>query len=63
MAAAMIADVVLEGTIVRLRLAREDDLPHFQRWLNDPDVYQWLAAGVLKPYLGGRAGMVAPRSV
>jgi RimJ/RimL family protein N-acetyltransferase len=49
MAAAMIADVVLEGTIVRLRLAREDDLPHFQRWLNDPDVYQWLAVGVLKP--------------
>lgn len=45
----MIAHVVLEEASVRLRPAREDDLPHFQHWLNDPDVYQWLAAGVLKP--------------
>ncbi|MGH2400844.1 MAG: GNAT family N-acetyltransferase, partial [bacterium] len=45
----MIADVVLVGANVRLRPVIEEDLPYFQRWLNDPDVYQWLAAGVLKP--------------
>jgi RimJ/RimL family protein N-acetyltransferase len=38
----MNADCVLEGEKVRLRPVREDDLPHFQRWLNDPDVLQWL---------------------
>ena len=45
----MIANVVLEGNGVRLRPVHEVDLPHFQRWLNDPDVYRWLAAGVLTP--------------
>jgi len=45
----MIADAVLEGTTVRLRPVQEADLRPFQQWLNDPDVYQWLAAGVLKP--------------
>lgn len=45
----MIADTVLEGRSVRLRPASEDDLPDFQRWLNDPEVYRWLAAGVLSP--------------
>ncbi len=49
MAAAVIAEVVLEERSVRLRPVREEDLSDFQRWLNDPDVYQWLAAGVLKP--------------
>ena len=38
----MNADCILEGEKVRLRPVREDDLPHFQRWLNDPDVLQWL---------------------
>jgi len=38
----MNADCVLDGEKVRLRPVREDDLPHFQRWLNDPDVRQWL---------------------
>jgi RimJ/RimL family protein N-acetyltransferase len=38
----MNADCVLEGKKVRLRPVREDDLPHFVRWLNDPDVLQWL---------------------
>jgi len=45
----VIGDVVLEGKGVRLRPTSEDDLPHFQRWLNDPEVYEWLAAGVLSP--------------
>ena len=45
----MIADIVLERGGIRLRPVSEDDLPDFQRWLNDPDVYQWLAGGVLKP--------------
>ena len=45
----MIADVVLNGTGVRLRPVVEADLPHFQRWLNDPEVYQWLVVGVLTP--------------
>ena len=45
----MIGDVVLNGTNVRLRPVREDDLPHFQRWLNDPDVYTWLVVGVMTP--------------
>src|SRR3989304_4066529 len=39
----MNADCILEGEKVRLRPVREDDLPHFQRWLNVPDVLQWLA--------------------
>ena len=38
----MNADCTLEGAKVRLRPVRQDDLPHFQRWLNDPDVYRWL---------------------
>jgi RimJ/RimL family protein N-acetyltransferase len=38
----MNADCVLEGEKVRLRPVREEDLPHFQRWLNDPDILQWL---------------------
>ncbi len=38
----MNADCILEGDKVRLRPVREEDLPHFQRWLNDPDVLQWL---------------------
>lgn len=45
----MIADVVLNGTSVRLRPVREADLPHFQRWLNDPEVYQWLHRGTMRP--------------
>jgi RimJ/RimL family protein N-acetyltransferase len=36
------ADCVLEGEKVRLRPVREDDLPFFQRWLNDPDIRRWL---------------------
>ena len=43
----MIADVVLEGNSVRLRPVREDDLPQFQRWLSNPEVYQWLFSGVM----------------
>ena len=38
----MNADCILEGEKVRLRPVCEGDLPHFQRWLNDPDVLQWL---------------------
>ena len=38
----MNADCVLEGEKVRLRPVREEDLPHFVRWLNDDDVLQWL---------------------
>ena len=38
----MNADCVLEGERVRLRPVRDEDLPHFVRWLNDPDVLQWL---------------------
>jgi len=38
----MNADCVLEGEKVRLRPVREEDLPHFVRWLNDRDVLQWL---------------------
>jgi RimJ/RimL family protein N-acetyltransferase len=38
----MNADCVLEGSKVRLRPVREEDLPHFVRWLNDRDVLQWL---------------------
>ena len=47
--AGLISEVVLEGERVRLRPVGEEDLPDFHHWLNDPEVYQWLAAGVLKP--------------
>ena len=55
----MIGDVVLEDGSVRLRPVTENDLPHFQRWLNDPDVYHWIVMGVMTPptweddWLGG----------
>ncbi len=45
----MIADVVLEEMPVRLRPVGEDDLRPFQRWLSNPEVYEWLAAGILSP--------------
>jgi len=45
----VIAAVALEGSGVRLRPVWEADLPRFQCWLNDPEVYHWLAAGVLTP--------------
>jgi RimJ/RimL family protein N-acetyltransferase len=38
----MNADCILEGGKVRLRPVREEDLPDFLRWLNDPDVLRWL---------------------
>ncbi len=41
----MNADCVLEGQKVRLRPVREEDLPHFVRWLNDREVSQWLTMG------------------
>lgn len=45
----MIGETVLRRASVCLRPVSEDDLPEFQRWLNDPEIYQWLAAGVLTP--------------
>jgi len=36
----------LEGRQVRLRPVRRDDLPHFQRWLQDPEVTRFLGATV-----------------
>jgi len=33
----------LQGRIVQLRPVTETDLPFFLRWLNDPDINQWLA--------------------
>ncbi|MFQ6020143.1 MAG: GNAT family N-acetyltransferase [Dehalococcoidia bacterium] len=44
----MIGDKILEGEKVRLRPVAEEDLPRFQRWLNDPDVNHWLE-GVIQP--------------
>lgn len=38
----MNADCILDGEKVRLRPVRDEDLPHFVRWLNDHDVFQWL---------------------
>jgi len=39
----MIAETpTLCGAKVRLRPRREDDLPHYVRWYNDPDVRRWL---------------------
>jgi len=39
----MFPEVVLQGHRVRLRPVTETDLPCFLRWLNDPDINQWLA--------------------
>ena len=57
----MNADCILEGEKVRLRPVREEDLPHFVRWLNDSDVLQWLTVpkgpthGRGAPVVGGGA--------
>ena len=32
----------LEGKLVRLRVARDEDLPRSRRWYSDPDVRHWL---------------------
>jgi RimJ/RimL family protein N-acetyltransferase len=40
----VISESILEGERVRLRPVNEDDLPHFVKWLADPDVRRWLAA-------------------
>jgi RimJ/RimL family protein N-acetyltransferase len=40
----VISESILEGAKVRLRPVQESDLPHFQRWLADPEVRRWLAA-------------------
>ncbi len=42
----MIADVILEGDKVRLRPLTREDLPHFVRWLSDPEVTQYLASPI-----------------
>jgi RimJ/RimL family protein N-acetyltransferase len=42
----MIADVTLDGDKVRLRPTTADDLPHFVRWLSDPEVTQHLGSDV-----------------
>jgi hypothetical protein len=39
----MFPAVVLQGRLVRLRPVTETDLLCFLRWLNDPDINQWLA--------------------
>jgi RimJ/RimL family protein N-acetyltransferase len=39
----MFPAVVLQGRLVRLRPVTETDLAYFLRWLNDPDINQWLA--------------------
>jgi len=39
----VISESILEGEKVRLRPVQESDLPHFQRWLQDPEVTRWLA--------------------
>ena len=38
----MNADCILKGERVRLRPVRDEDLPQFQRWLNDADILRWL---------------------
>lgn len=40
----MISESILEGETVRLRPVEERDLPHFVRWLADPELTRWLAA-------------------
>lgn len=40
----MISESVLAGQTVRLRPVEERDLPHFVRWLADPEVRRWLGA-------------------
>lgn len=42
--ATVISESILEGEKVRLRPMQEEDLPYFQKWLQDPEVRRWLAA-------------------
>jgi RimJ/RimL family protein N-acetyltransferase len=37
-----VADAALEGSLVRLRLRTEEDIPLFVRWYSDPEVLHWL---------------------
>lgn len=39
----MISESIIQGRRVRLRPIREEDLPHFVRWLNDPEVRHFLS--------------------
>jgi RimJ/RimL family protein N-acetyltransferase len=38
----VISESILEGERVRLRPVEESDLPHFVRWLPDPELNRWL---------------------
>ena len=38
----MISESILQGEKVRLRPVEEHDLPHFVRWLADPEMSRWL---------------------